>query len=71
MIAQTMTLEQVRQAGIEVLANKLGSIGMIRFLQQSETGWGDYTKTREQWLGNPSLRELFDSIKNSETNLLP
>ncbi len=71
MIAQTMTLEQVRQAGIEILANQLGSVGMIRFLQQSETGWGDYTKSREQWLGNPNLKELFDAIKNGETNLLP
>ncbi len=39
-----MTLEQVRQADIEILANQLGSVGMIRFLQQSETGWGIYTK---------------------------
>jgi len=71
MIAQTMTLEQIRQAGIEILSNQLGCVGMIRFLQQSETGWGDYTKSREQWLDNPNLKELFDAIKNSETNLLP
>jgi len=67
MITQTMTLEQVRQAGIEILTRQLGCVGMIRFLQQSETGWGDYTKDKEQWLGNPNLKELFGAIKNSET----
>jgi len=66
MIAQTMTLEQVRQVGIDVLTQQLGCTGMIRFLQQSETGWGDYTKDKEQWLGNPPLDELFDAIQRSE-----
>ncbi len=66
MIAQTMTLDQVRQVGIDALHRQLGVVGMIRFLQQSETGWGDYTKDREQCLGNPNLKELFDAIKNSE-----
>ena len=39
---------------------------MIRFLQQSEIGWGDYTKEREGWLGNPDLKDLFDAVKRSE-----
>ena len=61
-----MTLEQVRRIGITALAQKLGTVGMVRFLQQSETGWGDYTKERKQWLGNPGLKELFDAVKDSE-----
>lgn len=56
---QTITLEQVRQIGIDVLNKELGVVGMIIFLQQSEMGWGDYTKDREQWLGNPKLEDLF------------
>lgn len=63
-----MTLEQVRRIGITALAQKLGTVGMVRFLQQSETGWGDYTKERKQWLGNPDLKELFDAVKDSEEN---
>ncbi len=66
MNAQTITLEQVRQIGIDALNQQLGVVGMIRFLQQSEMGWGDYTKDREQWLGNPKLKDLFDAIKSSE-----
>jgi hypothetical protein len=66
MNAQTITLEQIRQIGIDALNQELGVVGMIRFLQQSENGWGDYTKDREQWLGNPKLEDLFEAIKNSE-----
>ena len=61
-----MTLEQVRQIGITALTQQLGTTGMIRFLQQSETGWGDYTEDRKNWLGDPELKDLFNAIKRSE-----
>ncbi len=59
-----VTLEQVRQLGIVALIQQLGTVGMIRFLQQSETGWGDYTKEKEQWLGSPDLKDLFNDVKH-------
>ena len=31
---------------------------MVRFLQQAEMGWGNYTEERYQWLGDPDLEEL-------------
>lgn len=45
-----MTLAQIRQTGMHVLFQNLGAVGMVRFLQQSEIGWGDYTQERHQWL---------------------
>ncbi len=65
---QAMTLEQIRQTGIELLVHHLGAVGMIRFFQQSETGWGDYTKERHQWLGNKNVKTLAEEIiaKRSE-----
>lgn len=53
-----MTPNEIRRAGIQVLTQSLGAVGMVRFLQQSATGWGDYTKERSQWLGNPALEEV-------------
>ena len=55
---QAMTLEQIREQGLAVLRKHLGIVGMVRFLQQSETGWGNYTEERYQWLGDPDLEEL-------------
>jgi hypothetical protein len=45
-----MSLEQLRQRGIAALAKELGPVGMIRFLQQYESGSGDYSQDRHQWL---------------------
>lgn len=64
-----MTLDQIRTIGIDALSQSLGPVGMIRFLQQTETGWGDYTSEREKWLNDPDLRELFTQIKASEHSL--
>ena len=48
MNGQTMSLEQIRIAGMEALARELGIVGMVRFLQQFETGHGNYSKDRYQ-----------------------
>ncbi len=37
---------------------EIGTLEMIRFVQQSETGREDYTKEKDQWLGNPDLDKL-------------
>ncbi|MEM7536587.1 MAG: hypothetical protein AAF639_30670 [Chloroflexota bacterium] len=63
MNATVMTMNEIRRTGLQLLTQNLGAIGMIRFLQQGELGWGDYTKERSQWLGNPSLSEIATDIK--------
>jgi hypothetical protein len=45
-----MTLEQIKLTGMQVFLQHLGAVGMIRFLQQFQTGWGDYTTERHTWL---------------------
>jgi hypothetical protein len=45
-----MSLEQLRQRGIAVLAKELGPVGLVRFLQQYESGAGDYSAERHAWL---------------------
>ncbi len=66
MNTQAMRLNENRRTVIEALTEKLGIVGMIRFLQQNETGYGDYTKEREELLGNPSLEETYKSMKNNK-----
>lgn len=52
MNAMTMTLDEIRRQGVEALARDLGPVGMVRFLQQYETGTGDYSTQRHQWLSD-------------------
>ena len=63
MSTQTMTLEQIRLVGLEALVQKLGPVGMIRFLQQFETGSGDYSVDRHSWLDKGDVRTLAKQIQ--------
>lgn len=68
MNASVMTMNEIRRTGIQLLTKNLGAVGMIRFLQQSDLGWGDYTRERSQWLGNPSLNEIASDIETMRSN---
>lgn len=59
---ESMTAEQIRYIGLQALKRDLGPDGMIRFLQQFETGQGDYTKDRHQWLKEKDVKELGKKI---------
>lgn len=63
MNTQTMSLEQIRIAGMEALARELGIVGMVRFLQQFETGHGDYSKDRHKWLDNQDMDIVLKRIQ--------
>ncbi len=52
------TLEEIRKVGLEALRERLGRAGMIRFLQQYETGSGDYANERRDWVDRLSLDDL-------------
>ncbi len=63
MSLRKQTQEQIRLAGLEVLARELGPVGMVRFLQQFETGWGDYSTERHKWLDNQDVQTLADRLQ--------
>ena len=44
------TISEVRKEGIQALTKTLGPVDMARFIQSFETGSGDYTKERLEWL---------------------
>lgn len=60
---QAMTLEQIREQGLAALRQPLGIVGMVRLLQPSDMGWGNYTAERSQWLGDPDLEALGKQIQ--------
>ena len=68
MTAKVMTMNEIRRTGIQLLTQNLGAVGMVRFLQQSDLGWGDYTKERSQWQDNPNLSEIASEIETMKKN---
>ena len=54
----TRTLNEIREVGVEALAESLGPVDTVRFLQQFDVGHGDYTAERKRLLGNPSVDQI-------------
>lgn len=58
MTTEPLTLYEIRTIGFEALLRELGPAGAIRFIQQYETGHGDYTRDRKKLLPKKSVREI-------------
>lgn len=57
-----LTLSEIRTLGFEALLRELGPAGAIRFIQQYETGRGNYTRDRRKWLPKKGVREIGKQI---------
>ena len=62
---QTLTrdMNSIRKLGIDALTEKLGPVGMIEFMRQFDSGYGDYTKERHMWLDNLTIEDINNEIK--------
>ncbi|MBE9208351.1 hypothetical protein IQ244_17810 [Nostoc sp. LEGE 06077] len=58
-----LTQAEIKRLGIEALTKALGPVEMARFMQQFEKGSGDYTRDRDEILGNQTIDEIFKRIE--------
>ena len=63
--ADARSMEEIRRIGMEALAEALGPVDAVRFLQSFDLGKGDYTKERTKWL-NQSLDEIKAEIESEK-----
>lgn len=61
-------LEKIRQEGLKALKDRLGPIGMIKFIQMYSDGEGDYTKERRKKLAGLKEEDLKEYLKNGKQN---
>lgn len=61
-------LNQIRRLGIEILNRELGPVAMIRFFQQYEKGYGDYSTERHKWIDKISIEEIVENAKELREN---
>lgn len=64
-----MTPVEIQKAGLTVLAQELGAVGFVRFIQQYELGKGNYTKDRHQWLDQLSSDDVLKLIEEEQNKL--
>ncbi|MBE9249397.1 hypothetical protein IQ226_09505 [Dolichospermum sp. LEGE 00240] len=64
-----MKLTEIRQQGYKALIDSLGVVGMLRFIQQFEIGYGDYTTEKYQ-LEEPTIEDFQQFVRrdNQEVN---
>ena len=66
MNTRNMTDEEIYEAGLKVLSEKLGAAGMIRFLRQCEPGTGNFTEERKEWISDePDIRTIAKWIQQT------
>jgi hypothetical protein len=56
-------LAVVTHDAITALFREIGIAETVRFLHQFSLGRGDYTRERDELLGNPSLDQILEEIR--------
>ena len=54
---------EIYKEGYKILAKGLGIVNFIRFIQEFETGEGDYTKDRYKWQDKYTVEKIVEEIK--------
>jgi len=63
MTQQEITPSELRIRGIRALTEALGPVSMARFLQQFDSGSGDYTRDRDAWQKAITVEKAIEEIK--------
>ena len=59
------TLDQIRREGLEALRERLGPAGTVRFLQQFQTGSGDYANARHEWVDATPMKSIVAAARKT------
>lgn len=54
---------EIQQTAFDVLHKQLGISNLIRFMQQYDKGYGNYTVDRDEWQKNYTVDSLFAEIE--------
>jgi hypothetical protein len=67
MNAQLKPLTEITAEAIRVLCKEIGVANTVRFLNQFTTGYGNYTKEREQLFADMTVNDIVSAIKKAKT----
>jgi len=62
-----MKMKEIKKQGHQALIEALGIANSLRFLQQLEAGYGDYTQERYQWLYQVTLDDFRNYVKQKRS----
>ena len=56
-------LAELRKRGLEALVRELGMVDALRFLHLDGAGQGNYTQDRDKWLGELTIEQIEEEIR--------
>ncbi|BAZ16870.1 hypothetical protein NIES4071_87480 [Calothrix sp. NIES-4071] len=63
-----MTPIELYRKGFKALVDALGYADAVRFIRQFDSGSGDYTTERHQWLDSITMDEILADIEQRQSN---
>ena len=67
MSSKTRSINTIRKIGLEALLEKLGPVDMVEFIQQFDSGYGNYTRERSAWLDNIGIETIIKQAKTEKS----
>ena len=61
-----MTPVELNQKGFEALVAALGYVDAVQFIKQFDSGTGNYTLDRYQWLDSLSLEDIWAELQGQQ-----
>ena len=73
MNVQDMTDAEVYELALEILLDKLGHLGLIRFFRQCKPCTGDYTAERQKWINDDTtdVKTIVRRIQEKQKLVVP
>jgi predicted transcriptional regulator len=68
---QTRPVSEISRRATHILFKEMGVVDTIRFLNQFSVGRGNYTKERDNWLGDISMDDAIAQIKAKKNKAQP
>jgi len=62
-----MINQELIEKGFRVLEKSLGPVGMVRFIQQLDSGSGNYTEDRKDFLDQFSIDSISEEIRKTRS----
>ncbi|MDV3002586.1 MAG: hypothetical protein N5P05_004241 (plasmid) [Chroococcopsis gigantea SAG 12.99] len=66
-----MTPVELTRKGFKAIVDALGYVDAIRFIRQYDSGSGDYTQERHQWLDSLTMDDILFDIKKRQKDEIP
>jgi hypothetical protein len=71
MTIQLKPLSEVNHLAIRLLAEQMGIVDTVRFVNQFTTGHGDYTEERDALFGHLTLEDIVSAIETNRSSNPP